>query len=73
MDVGDNRRNGSTPVLHICDLGEELQPGRWSFGNRRKEMEHTESQISRKVPSPLTFWQTAVRVLNGSEEEGGEL
>lgn len=73
MDVCDNQRIGSTPVLHIGDLGEGLQPGRWSFGKRRKKMETTETQIARKVPSPLTFWQTTVRVLNGLKEEGGEL
>lgn len=70
MDGGDN---GSTPVLHVCDLGEELPPGRWSFGKRRKKMENSETQMARKVPSPLAFWQTTVRVLNGFEEEGGEL
>lgn len=71
MHVGDNRRNGSTPVVRICDLGEELQPGRWSFGKRRKKMENTETQIARTVPSALRFWQTTA--LNGIEEEDGEL
>lgn len=35
-------------------------------------MENTETQIAGRVPSPLAFWQTTVRVLNGFEEDGGE-
>lgn len=62
---------GTAPPLFciVVTWVKSSNPAGGASGNGRK----WKTQIARKVPSPLAFWQTTVHVLNGLEEEGGEL